>query len=225
MEKLPDRLLHWSLLGTHDKRLLMLEMQSEKPFKISMVTSPEAKRAFNIHEEPEAIRERYGYHQLGQCALLSRRLVEAGCRFVGVDHGSWDTHFDNFTSHSKLAPTADSAFSALVTDLDERGMLDETLVCFVTEFGRTPKINKAQGRDHWVNAYSIAFAGAGVPGGQVVGATDRHGGQVIESAYTPDDYAATIYKKIGLDLSQPIFTRENRPVLMTAEGRPIREVC
>ena len=121
--------------------------------------------------------------------------------------------------------STDQAFAALIEDMDQRGLLDETLVCFVTEFGRTPMINKAQGRDHWVAAYSIAFAGAGVPGGQVVGATDQQGGQVLESAYTPDDYAATIYKKLGLDLSQPIYTRENRPVLITTEGRPIREVC
>jgi len=121
--------------------------------------------------------------------------------------------------------STDQAFAALIEDMDQRGLLAETLVCFVTEFGRTPIINKAQGRDHWVAAYSIAFAGAGVPGGQIVGATDRHGGQVLESPYTPEDYAATIYKKLGMDLSQPVYTRENRPILISTEGRPIREIC
>jgi hypothetical protein len=121
--------------------------------------------------------------------------------------------------------STDQAFAALIEDMHERGLLDETLVCFVTEFGRTPMINKSQGRDHWVAAYSIAFAGAGVPGGQIVGATDRHGGQVLECPYTPEDYAATIYKKLGMDLSQPVYTRDNRPILISTDGRPIREVC
>lgn len=122
-----------------------------------------------------------------------------------------------------MTGSTDQAFAALIEDMDQRGLLDETLVCFVTEFGRTPMINKSLGRDHWVSAYSIAFAGAGVPGGQVVGATDKQGGQVIESGYTPDDYAATVYKKVGLDLTQPIYTRDNRPVLISG-GTTIREV-
>jgi hypothetical protein len=119
--------------------------------------------------------------------------------------------------------SVDQAFAALIRDMDDRGLLEDTLVCFVTEFGRTPKVNKHQGRDHWTNAYSIAMAGAGVPGGQIIGSTDRHGGFVREQAYTPDDYAATVYRKLGMDLREPLYTADNRPITL-AGGTPIREV-
>jgi uncharacterized protein (DUF1501 family) len=117
--------------------------------------------------------------------------------------------------------SVDRAFSALVTDLDRRGLLAETLVCFVSEFGRTPKINKAQGRDHWTHAYSIVFAGAGVRGGQVIGRTDRDGGYVLDTPYTPEDYASTIYEKLGIDRAKPMYTSSNRPVYFGHLGEPI----
>ena len=117
--------------------------------------------------------------------------------------------------------STDQAFAALVSDLDQRGLLDETLVCFVTEFGRTPRLNKFQGRDHWTNAYSMVFAGAGVPGGQVIGKTDRDGGYVVERAVTPDDYAATVYQKLGINADQPLYTREKRPIFFAHGGTPI----
>ena len=117
--------------------------------------------------------------------------------------------------------STDRAFAALITDLDERGLLDETLVCFITEFGRTPKLNKFQGRDHWTNSYSIAFAGAGVPGGKVIGATDKDGGQVVNDPYTPEAYAASIYEKLGIDRSKPLYTSSNRPVFIGHEADPI----
>jgi hypothetical protein len=120
--------------------------------------------------------------------------------------------------------SVDQAFAALIEDMDQRGLLEDTLVCFVTEFGRTPKINKAQGRDHWTGAYSIVMAGAGTPGGQVIGASDRHGGYVTDRAYTPDDYAATLYRKLGMDLNEPLRTADNRPIFLAANGEPIREV-
>lgn len=117
--------------------------------------------------------------------------------------------------------STDRAFGTLLGDMHERGLLDETLVCFVTEFGRTPRLNKFEGRDHWPYAYSIAFAGAGVRGGQVIGKTDRDGGYVLDQAYTPDDYAATVYNALGVELARPVYTRENRPVFLAPEGRPI----
>ena len=120
--------------------------------------------------------------------------------------------------------SVDQAFATLIKDMDARGLLEETLVCFVTEFGRTPKINKYQGRDHWTGAYSIVMAGAGTPGGQVIGASDRQGGYVTDRAYTPDDYAATIYRKLGMDLEMPLHTPDNRPIFLAANGEPIREV-
>jgi hypothetical protein len=127
-------------------------------------------------------------------------------------------------SHWVMMGSTDQAFAALLDDLDQRGLLAETLVCFVTEFGRTPKINKFQGRDHWPYAYSIAFAGAGVRGGQIIGKTDKEGGYVLDEAYTPDDYAATVYDFVGVELEHPIYTRERRPVFLSPEGRVITKL-
>lgn len=124
-------------------------------------------------------------------------------------------------AHWVMMGSVDRAFTALITDLDQRGLLAETLVCFVSEFGRTPKINKAQGRDHWTHAYSIVFAGAGVRGGQVIGRTDREGGYVQDTPYTPEDYATTIYEKLGIDRSKPVYTSSNRPVYFGHLGEPI----
>lgn len=123
--------------------------------------------------------------------------------------------------HWCMMGSTDQAFAALIDDLDQRGLLAETLVCFVSEFGRTPKLNKFQGRDHWTHAYSIAFAGAGVPGGQVIGRSDKAGGYVVDEPHTPEDYAATIYEKLGIDRTQPIFTASNRPVYFGHGGKPI----
>jgi len=120
--------------------------------------------------------------------------------------------------------STDQAFAALIEDLEERGLLEETLVCFVTEFGRTPRINRYSGRDHWTNAYSIAMAGAGVPGGQVIGASDRDGGYVSESPYSPENYASTIYEKLGIDRSRPIYTPASRPVYFGHAAEPIQAV-
>ena len=121
--------------------------------------------------------------------------------------------------------STDQAFAALLEDMEERGLLDETLVCFVTEFGRTPKLNARKGRDHWTHAFTFVFAGAGVPGGQVVGATDKQGGYITSSiAYTLEDYAATIYAKLGIDTSNPIHTPADRPIFLAKEGTPIPEL-
>ena len=120
--------------------------------------------------------------------------------------------------------STDQAFAALIEDMADRGLLEETLVCFVTEFGRTPKVNKYQGRDHWTNAYSIAMAGAGVPGGQIIGASDDEGGYVIERPYSPENYASTIYEKLGINRDEPIYTPANRPIYFGHAGEPIEEV-
>ena len=126
--------------------------------------------------------------------------------------------------HWVMMGSTDQAFAALVNDLDERGLLEETLVCFLSEFGRTPRLNQFQGRDHWTHAYSMIFAGAGVRGGQVIGQTDRDGGYVLSHAHTPEDYAATIYEKLGIDRDRPLFTATNRPVYFGHLGEPIAEV-
>ena len=126
--------------------------------------------------------------------------------------------------HWVMMGSTDHAFAALVNDLDDRGLLDETLVCFISEFGRTPRLNKFAGRDHWTNAYSIAFAGAKVPGGQIIGESDRDGGYVVSQAYTPEDYATTIYEKLGLDRSKQLYTSAKRPVYFGHLGQPITEL-
>jgi uncharacterized protein (DUF1501 family) len=120
--------------------------------------------------------------------------------------------------------STDQAFAALIEDMDQRGLLAETLVIFATEFGRTPRLNKFQGRDHWAHGYSHAFAGAGVPGGQVVGRTDKEGGYVLDRPYLPDDVAATIYAKLGIDRGKPLYTPQNRPVFMAHGGKVIEEL-
>ncbi|MBM4072499.1 MAG: DUF1501 domain-containing protein [Planctomycetes bacterium] len=126
--------------------------------------------------------------------------------------------------HWVMMGSTDHAFAGLIEDLDQRGLLNETLVCFVTEFGRTPRLNRFQGRDHWTDAYSIVFAGAGVPGGQVIGRSDRDGGYVADQPHTPEDYAATIYEKLGIDRQRPIHTSSHRPVYFGHGGEPIRQV-
>jgi hypothetical protein len=120
--------------------------------------------------------------------------------------------------------STDQAFAALLDDLDQRGLLDETLVCFVTEFGRTPRLNRFQGRDHWTNAYSLVFAGAGVPGGQVIGRSDKDGGYVTDQPHTPEDYAMSLYEKLGIDRARPLYTASHRPIFFGHAGEPIREL-
>jgi len=124
----------------------------------------------------------------------------------------------------EMMGSTDQAFAALIEDMHQRGLLEETLVCFVTEFGRTPKINKFQGRDHWTHAYSIAFAGAGVPGGQIIGRSDKDGGYVADNPHTPEDYAATLFEKLGIDRSRPLYTPSNRPIFIAADGEPMIEL-
>ena len=138
-----------------------------------LMTSPEAKKAFDIQAEPEKLRDEYGRNSLGQSCLMARRLVEAGVRCVTIDHSNWDTHDNNFTTlKSDLLPALDAAMSTLFRDLADRGLLERTLVLVTGEFGRTPRINKNAGRDHWGPAFTVALGGGGIQGGRVVGKTD-----------------------------------------------------
>jgi hypothetical protein len=126
--------------------------------------------------------------------------------------------------HWVMMGSTDYAFAGLIEDLDQRGLLEETLVCFVTEFGRTPRLNRFEGRDHWTGAYSIVLAGAGVAGGQIIGRSDRDGGYVTDQPHTPEDYAATIYEKLGIDRQRPLYTSSNRPIYFGHGGEPIRQL-
>lgn len=190
-----------------------------------MISSPAAKKAFNIQEEKKEVRDRYGRHTFGQGCLLARRLVEAGVRFVTVAHGGWDTHSDNAKSaKDHLVPPLDQGMSALIEDLHQRGLLKDTLVVWMGEFGRTPEINALAGRDHWPNAGCALFAGAGVPGGQVIGATDEKGAEVKERKVSPQDVAATLYAKLGINTEKLYVTPQDRPVKILADAEPIREL-
>lgn len=186
----------------------------------SLVTSPEAKQAFDIQSEPDKVRERYGYTQIGQSVLLGRRLVEAGCRFVGVDAPGWDVHFNCFPSlRTDLIPYADRAFSAVVTDLEERGLLDETLVVMMGEMGRTPRVNASAGRDHWSMAQTVIFAGGGVKPGQIIGATDKQAAYPTSDPVSVNDLLYTIHSLMGIDPTRHYLGPLGRPVPLTDGGR------
>jgi len=200
-----------------------LAMYYEKA--VDLTTSPAARKAFDIRAESAATRERYGYSSIGQCALLARRLVSGGCRFIGIDHGSWDTHTDNFTSHKKaLVPPTDRAFSALVSDLDERGMLDETLVVMMGEMGRTPRINKDAGRDHWSMCQTVILAGGGIKRGAVIGASDDTASYPTTQPYGIHDLLRTIFHLVGVDADKSYLTPLGRPVPIVSGGKRIDEL-
>jgi hypothetical protein len=190
---------------------------------INMITAPETKGAFALDQETTELREAYGKNKFGQSCLLARRLVEAGVRFVTVTDGGWDTHANNFKSlKEKRIPPVDQALPQLLTDLEERGLLDTTLVLWLTDFGRTPKINSASGRDHWASTGFAVMAGAGIPGGSVLGATDDEGGHVTKDMYTSEDIATTVYTKLGIPTDLIATSIDGRPVRLV-EGKAIKE--
>ena len=189
-----------------------------------LVRSDAAKKAFHLQEEPEALREKYGRTSLGQGALLARRLVEAGVRFVTISNGhyKWDHHAKVFENlRDRYLPELDRAASALLEDLRQRGMLETTLVIMTGEFGRTPEINVNAGRDHWPNVFSMIIAGAGVPGGQVWGASDADGAYVKDNPVQIPDLVATIYDKLGVDSSKEYISNIGQPFRL-AEGKPLK---
>jgi hypothetical protein len=189
-----------------------------------LVTSPQAQKAFDIQREPDSVRERYGRNGFGQRALLARRLVEAGVPFITLNDGGWDHHTDLFNAYNKRMPAWDNTVATLIQDLDERGMLDSTMVIALGEFGRTPKINKDAGRDHWSNAMSVLFAGGGTPGGQVIGATDDKGYAAVERVLSPENFVSTIYTKLGMNPDKMYYTHEGRPVHLVSDATPISEL-
>ena len=202
-----------------------------------LMTSVKAREAFDLSKEPDAVRDRYGRTRFGQCCLLARRLVEAGVRFVTIntfitvfDEISWDIHGSKpFTSIAGMkeivAPMYDQGYSALIEDLVQRGLLDTTLVANLSEFGRTPRINPAGGRDHWPNCWTVYFAGGGVKGGRVVGKSDEIGAYPVERPVAPKEIVATIYHALGLDLDTHLPGPAGRPFPLVDFGtQPIREL-
>lgn len=190
----------------------------------TLITSPEAQAAFDIHQEDGPIRTRYGRNPFGQRALLARRLVEAGVPFVTLYEGGWDHHREIFPALKKRLPTFDQTIATLISDLDERGQLDRTLVVVLGEFGRTPKINDRGGRDHWSNAMSVLMAGGGTPGGTVIGATDRAGYSAVERVLAPENFVSTIYRKLGINPNKVLYTPQGRPTHLVSDPTPIEEL-
>jgi uncharacterized protein (DUF1501 family) len=206
-------------------------LQENQRRAYELIGSHEVQTAFEIEREADPVRERYGRHRLGQSLLLARRLVEAGVRFINVNdkirngqEENWDSHQQVFPRHKHdLLPPADQAYSALIEDLHQRGLLDSTLVIAMGEFGRTPKINGSAGRDHWPNCYSVVLAGGGVRGGTVYGASDNIGAFPAAEPVTPGDLAATIFFRFGLDPRQEIHDSLGRPYRL-ADGEPLHKL-
>jgi hypothetical protein len=189
-----------------------------------LISSREAQAAFDIGRETDRVREAYGRTSFGQRALLARRLVEAGVPFVTLYEGGWDHHTKLFTSLTQRLPSFEATIAALIEDLAQRGQLDSTMVIALGEFGRTPLINKDAGRDHWSNAMSVLFAGGGTPGGQVVGATDKKGYAAVERVLSPENFAATVYAKLGIDPGKMLYTPQGRPTHLVSDPTPISEL-
>ncbi|MBL8177842.1 MAG: DUF1501 domain-containing protein [Bryobacterales bacterium] len=198
-----------------------------------MLLTPAVRDAFDLGKEPEKLKERYGKDSIGQSALLARRLVEAGSRFVtaaGYHGTSWDTHSDNDKGHKdRLCPTLDRTLTALIEDLDQRGLLKTTLVIAMGEFGRTPAINPNLGRDHWPNCWSLALSGGGIKTGQVLGSSDEKGYNVTSRVVSMGDLYATVYKAMGIDWTKEIMSPIGRPIkiansLEDKTGEPIGEL-
>jgi len=219
--------------ASEDARLL--DADFEAAFRL--MTSPQARGAFDLTKEPKKVRERYGMTKFGQCCLLARRLIEAGVRFVTVNtfmtvfnQLSWDIHgslpFISVEQMRKdVAPMYDQAYSALIEDLVQRGLLENTLVCNLSEFGRTPRINPAGGRDHWPQCWTIYFAGGGVKGGRVVGRSDQIGAVPAERPVEPAEVVATIFHSLGLDLETKLPGPQGRPFTLVDSGKkPIMEL-
>ena len=194
-----------------------------------LVTSKEAQQSFDLSAESDKLRDAYGRNSFGQRALLARRLIEAGVPFVTINDGGWDHHSGVFTELPKHAANIDKGVSALIKDLSSRGMLDETLVVMLGEFGRTPQITTLKGqttpgRDHWSNAMSVFMAGGGTPGGLCVGATDRKGYAAVDRVLAPENFASTVYRKLGIDPDKILYTPQGRPAHLVSDPTPIAEV-
>jgi hypothetical protein len=209
------------------------QMDAFQAQALKMILSPNVKKAFDLSQESEKTKDRYGRHRVGQSALLARRLVESGCRFVtaaGYKTGQWDTHQANEKHlRNELAPLLDQSLSALLEDLAQRGMLESTVVMASGEFGRTPVINPNGGRDHWPDCWSLVLGGGGIQGGKVIGSSDKDGAYVDQNPVSLGDLYATFYKALGIDWTKTYMSPIGRPVYIAngfgdTAGTPIKEL-
>ncbi|MBS0206756.1 MAG: DUF1501 domain-containing protein [Planctomycetes bacterium] len=225
-----------SLLSQFDQRLRSVEQEKTlsaydryQQRALALVTSERTRTALDLRQEPVSVRDRYGRHLFGQSTLMARRLVEAGVRYVTVhwdapDGYSWDSHRNSKDVGDHLIPGLDQTLSALLTDLEERGLLDETLVVCLGEMGRTPTGNANWGRDHWSTLFPAVLAGAGIRGGVALGQTDRDAAYAVTPPYKPEDFAATIYHALGIDPDLRLPDSLGRPVALIDDGTPILEL-
>ena len=220
-----------SLLETVDHHFKTLEesdaldsMDSFYQHAYKLISSQEAREAFNLKAESEEMRKRYGMNTPGQRMLLARRLVEAGTRFVSLNAGSWDHHDNIKKGVLAQLPPVDQAIAALIADLDERGLLDSTLVIVTSEFGRTPKINATGGREHWPRVFSVGLAGGGVHRGLVHGSSDALGGEPEEDKVGIEDLAKTVYNQLGITADKELMSPGDRPIEIVDGGRVVDEI-
>jgi hypothetical protein len=189
-----------------------------------MVSSQESRDAFNINAEPDAIRDEYGRNTAGARMLLARRLVEAGSRFITMTYGGWDMHGNIHNSMNSQMPAFDQGFAALIRDLERRSLLDSTLVCVCSEFGRTPKINNTAGRDHWPKVFSVILAGGGIKPGIVYGKSDATASEPEVDALTVEDWATTIYHQLGIVADKELMAPGDRPIEIVNGGKVRQEL-
>lgn len=220
-----------NLLGAVDEHFKAVEksdaisaMDSFYQSAYGLISSKQAREAFDLTKESNKLRDEYGRNTAGQRFLLARRLVEAGVRMVSVSYGSWDHHSNIKGAFESQAPNFDQAFARLITDLADRGMLKRTLVMVSSEFGRTPKVNGTNGRDHWPRVFSVALAGGGVKQGYIHGASDALGGEPDRDAVGPEDLAKTMYRLLGINGEKRIVADGVRPIDIVNGGRILTEV-
>jgi Protein of unknown function (DUF1501) len=200
-----------------------LDRFHQEAFK--MVTGPAARAAFDLKKENPRLRDRYGRHTWGQSALLARRLVEAGVRFVTLTYGGWDHHANIEAAMKNQLPIIDAAIGTLVDDLDQRGMLQKTIVLVMGEFGRTPRVNPTAGRDHWGEVMSVLVAGGGLAAGQIIGASSPRGEYPHDRPVSPQDLIVTLYQRLGIDPHTAFTNRSGRPIPIGSNGQVIYELC
>jgi uncharacterized protein (DUF1501 family) len=202
---------------------LLSDMDEFSQKALDLISSPAARKAFDINSELDKLRDAYGRTGVGQGCLLARRLIESGTRLATVFHGGYDTHREHEKGVKKFTPAFDQAFPTLLEDLEQRGLLATTLVLVIGDFGRTPKINFSGGRDHWPRGFSVALAGAGITGGVVVGRTDAQAGEPADRPVTIEDLGATVYKALGID-AQKEYHANGRPVRINKDGVAVKEL-
>jgi hypothetical protein len=220
-----------SLLQTVDEHFKSMEksddldaMDSFYQKAYALISSKDAREAFNLAAEPDAMKDTYGRNTAGQRMLMARRLVEGGVRFVSLTYGGWDHHANIANAFKRQMTDFDTAFAALIKDLEQRKMLDSTLVMVSSEFGRTPKVNKDAGRDHWPRVFSVVLAGGGIKRGMIYGSSDSTGGEPNTDPMMVEDLSATLYNQIGINPNKRLVAPGNRPIDIVRGGKPVKEI-